>query len=551
MDGYVTIGTELDTKGFDKEIAVLEDKLDDIKSTLRMADEDKTLFSTREIKEMEAEAEKLGRRIDSLKEKQAKLDSAGISNISKTLGNIGNSMEKVIKKVGRWALAVFGVRSAYMFVRQSMSTLSQYDEQMATDLEYIRWALATTIKPVIEWIIKAVYTLLGVVGSLIKSIFNVNIFANASADAFKKAKDNLAGSNKQAKQLQKTLAGFDEMNVLQADGSTGTAGGVGVPSMNLGDIFDSQEVQNFKSFWQDIIDFWEKDWKDFINILDGNWSDFISGIVTWFAGLWKTIKGVGEVIVGLVEMIFGLVTGDFDLLGKGFNMLIQGIKDIFIGLIEMIIGHIQTIFGFLKGIILSIWDVFYHYIVKPVGDFFGGLFNAVKEPINKIFNKVSEIFKGLIGIVKAPFQGMIDLVSGLWEKIKKPIDTLVKNVNKALDKVNPINLLGDIGKGIGKGIGSIGNLFCFAKGGIVVPKLATGGIINNPGRGVPIASAIGGERGAEGVIPLTDSQQMETLGEAIGRYITVNLTNITELDGRQIARKVDKIQQNNNFVFNR
>lgn len=477
----------------------------------------------------------------------------GYEKIKGSINDIGNGIEKVIKKVGRWALAVFGIRSAYMFVRQSMSTLSQYDDQMAADLEYIRWALATTIKPIIEWIIKAVYTLLGVIGSVIKSIFNVNIFANASADAFQRAKKSVAGTNKEAKQLQKTLAGFDEMNVLQADGSTGTAGGVGasIPSMDLGNIFDSQEIQNVKNFWADIVKFWEKDWDDFIDTLDGKWAKFFGGIVTWVKGLWDVIKGVGEVIIGLVEMIFGFITGDFDLLGKGFNMLIQGIKDIFIGIIEMAIGRIQAIFGLITGILWSIWDVFYHYIVKPVGDFFGGLFNTVKNAIGKVFDKVSDAFGRLVGIVKAPFQGMIDLVSGLWEKIKKPIDTLVKNINKALDKVNPINLLGDIGKGIGKGIGSIGKFFGFAKGGIVVPKLATGGIINQPGRGVPISSAIGGERGIEGVIPLTDSQQMELLGSAIGRYITVNLTNVTKLDSRQIARKVDKVQQSNDFVFNR
>ena len=85
-----------------------------------------------------------------------------------------------------------------------------------------------------------------------------------------------------------------------------------------------------------------------------------------------------------------------------------------------------------------------------------------------------------------------------------------------------------------------------------MPRLASGGVINQPGRGVPLTNGvIGGERGQEGVIPLTDSQQMELLGEAIGKYININLTNITELDGRQIARKVDKIQQNNNFVLNR
>jgi hypothetical protein len=44
---------------------------------------------------------------------------------------------------------------------------------------------------------------------------------------------------------------------------------------------------------------------------------------------------------------------------------------------------------------------------------------------------------------------------------------------------------------------------------------------------------------------------MELLGSTIGKYISINLTNITELDGRQIARKVEQINQNNNFVLNR
>ena len=36
--------------------------------------------------------------------------------------------------------------------------------------------------------------------------------------------------------------------------------------------------------------------------------------------------------------------------------------------------------------------------------------------------------------------------------------------------------------------------------------------------------AIAGESGREGVIPLTDSQQMALLGEAIGKYININAT---------------------------
>ena len=99
--------------------------------------------------------------------------------------------------------------------------------------------------------------------------------------------------------------------------------------------------------------------------------------------------------------------------------------------------------------------------------------------------------------------------------------------------------------------GNIRSLFGFAKGGVVVPKLASGGIINQPGRGVPIGSAVGGERGMEGVIPLTDSQQMALLGEAIGKYITINANITNTMNGRVISRELQKVQNESNFAYNR
>ena len=63
--------------------------------------------------------------------------------------------------------------------------------------------------------------------------------------------------------------------------------------------------------------------------------------------------------------------------------------------------------------------------------------------------------------------------------------------------------------------------------------------------------AIGGEVNKEGVIPLTDSQAMEELGQTIGKYININLTNITQLNNRQIAREQKKINAQNDFAMNR
>lgn len=71
-----------------------------------------------------------------------------------------------------------------------------------------------------------------------------------------------------------------------------------------------------------------------------------------------------------------------------------------------------------------------------------------------------------------------------------------------------------------------------------------------PNKGTLVGGAIAGESGREGVIPLTDSQAMETLGEAIGRYININATVPVYVGNRQIAREIKRINTENDFAFN-
>ena len=545
MDGYVTIGTELDTKSFDAQIKDLEDKLDYLEKYANSKDL-APKEGTTEYKELQAEIEKTRNKLVDLRKKQEDL----VKKTPSMLENIGNSMNSIIKKVTRWGFAVFGIRSVFSAISSAVSTLSQYDDKMATDIEYIRWVLAMSIKPIIEWIIKAVYTIIQLVGSLINSIFDINIFANASADAFKKAKNNIGGANKEAKQLQKTLAGFDEMNVLQADGSVSAGGGGGgYTPPDLSNIASNSVIEKLKNFWEKIFNFWEKDWKNIFNNIGGKWGSFIQGLILIGKGFWDTIKGIGQSIKGTIQIIVGLITGNFDLVKEGFDNLIKGMKNILMGAIERVTGVLLAVFGFVKGVFLEIWDVFYTYLIKPVLDFFDGIAKTVNEALTKVFEEASKIFSPLINILVEPFQRIVDFVKDLWNKVKKPIGDFVDKVNNKLKEISPFK----IGTGIaGTGLfGKFKNLFGFSKGGIVVPKLASGGIINQPGRGVPLTSAIGGERGAEGVIPLTDSQQMQLLGEAIGRYITVNAQMNNYMNGRLISRELQRVQNDSDFAYNR
>lgn len=585
MDGTVTIGTELDTKNFEKEIAGLEAKLNDIEATLQMASEDKTLFSTNEIREMETEAEKLRNKLVGLKKKQSELGKSDFSQIKSSLSSIGSSVENVTKKISRWALAAFGIRSAINFIKSSISTLSQYDEQMGVNIEYIRYLLASTLKPVIETLIQLAYKLLVYINYISQAWFGINLFANASTKAFEKQHTAMKNTNKQAKELQKTLAGFDEMNILQKNGnvsSGGGGGGVSLPS------FPKMEDIKIPSWLEWIV----KNKNLILSIMGG----ITAGLLAWKLGL-GGIKalGIGIAVFGIIRAIQSIIKFLKDPSFKNFIGILEGIAIAVAG-VAIAFGAWPVAIG--AAVALAVIEIVKYYddIIKifnnlikwmdknflgalrylfgPLGDIlympiksfvllakgaFEGFYGGIKTVVNGVIRLfkgdflggIKNIFGGLLSIMTAPLQGWVKGVKGLWDQIKGALDTLVKNINKKISKINPIN----IGTNIGKGIGSIGSkikdFFGFAKGGIVVPRLASGGIINNPGRGVPLGSAIGGERGAEGVIPLTDSQQMMLLGEAIGRYITINANITNTMNGRVISRELQKVQNENNFAFNR
>ena len=84
-----------------------------------------------------------------------------------------------------------------------------------------------------------------------------------------------------------------------------------------------------------------------------------------------------------------------------------------------------------------------------------------------------------------------------------------------------------------------------------LPRLKVGGIVNMPNKGTLLGgTAIGGESGREGVVPLTDQQAMAELGREIGRHVLVNLTNITQMNGRVIGRELKQVQSEQEFAYN-
>lgn len=500
-----------------------------------------------------------------------------------------------IRQLGRMALAVLGIRSAYLLVRQASSTLSQYDEQYAANLEYIRYVIAQGIAPFLRYIVNLAGTLLNYLGTILNAWFGISSFSNASANAFVKAKNNLGAGAKSAKEIKKSLAGFDEMNVLQdSSGAGGGAGGGAIkPDFNVGEMGEEPV--------------WLKWIKDNGEIVLG----IIGGVVAGIKALGLGVKGtkalgIGMLITGIIMTIGSLIKYLKDPSWENFGKIIQGVGVAILGLaaligsvplaiagaIVLIVGTIvkywEQIKGFLQGGIDWLTDKS-DWIHEMFGDKLGLVYDLFVDTLQFILNifdhtftMIKGIFDGIIMFIKGVFtgnwkqawEGIKKIFTSIWEGIKGVFSSVFNYIKNMVVKVAQTtgNIIAKTFKAVVNAvlrtIESVLNAPIRAINGLIgvinaipginlgrlstfnLPRLATGGIINMPNRGVMLGGAIAGESGPEGVIPLTDSQAMETLGEAIGRYITINANIVNSMNGRIISKELQRIKGQQEFAYN-
>ena len=568
MDGWIKIGTEIETKDFDSQITYIEQQLDEIEYKLKQADMG---FDVGDVGKLEAQYEKLGNQLLSLRQKQADLNKTDLSNLQKQIDKTGKGVTGIIKKMGRWALVVFAIESAYGFVRTSISTLSQYNEKIASDIEYIRFAMASALQPIIEKMISWVYKLLNYVNYIAQAWFGVNLFANASANAMKK-------SSKSAKDMKKSLAGFDEMNKVSSSSADSNI----APSANLG------QIQGEVPTWLK----WMANNKDLIlAVLSG----VSIGLLSIKFGLDAIMGlGIGLVVAGLVLAIQGLVDFIKEPSWNNFLTILQGISLVVAGIAVLCGGWVVALVALGVAIVAEViknWDKvkeilgvvgnwIYEHIVLPVqniiskmydvilsvlGTFFSYLegvrtfvvslitnpFIVAKDTIIGVFNGMKTFFSGFVQVIKSLFNGDIKgvlngfktmfkgVMNSLWSIAKAPLNLIIGGINSLIKGINKIKI--DIPDWLGGG--SFG--FKIKE----IPKLKSGAIINLPGKGVPLG--IGGEAGREGVIPLTDSQAMEELGSIIGKYVRIENVIDVNMDSRRINRILQSSNNRTAFASNR
>lgn len=528
-------------------------------------------------------------KIESIKLQKQKLQ---LNEIKKGFDSVGNSVSSSIKHIGRLALGVLSIAGAYRLVSQASSTLSQYDKQYATNLEYIRYLLAQTLAPVLRYLINLASTLLSYLNYIAKAWFNVNLFSKSSAKNFQNGQKSTA---KMKKDLQ--TVSFDEMTVLQNQ-STGGAG-AGVPDI------DPTQIQGEVPQWLK----WIADNKDIVLATLAGIAGFITAIKLGLSGI-KAL-GIGLIIAGVVLAIQGLIAYLNDPTFENFGKIIEGLGIALIGLGIIIGGPAGLVVGIvgaivlLWGVIVKYWKQIKSFLQKGIdwlfgksdwvrqmfGDTIGDMYDNAVQGLQEILNWFDSTFNG----IKANFNEIISFVKnvfagnwqGAWQNIKNIFSNIWESIKNTAKRM--FILIGRMAVNVGTTVGAtISGAFKAVVNGVLwaiehilnspiravnslvgvinkvpginlgylptfkLPRLKAGGIINLPGRGIPVGggTAIGGEAGKEGVLPLTDTQAMETLGQAIGKYITINANITNTMNGRVISRQLQQIKNDREFAYN-
>ena len=355
-----------------------------------------------------------------VEETNAKLqNSKSISNMSQDISNVADQTKNLIRQVGRWALAVFSVRSAYMFVRQASSTLAQYDEQYSANLEYIRFVLAQMIAPILYYIVNLAYKLLSYINAIANAWFGINLFGKAGVNNFKK----MAGSAESIKKSLQT-AGFDEMNVLTDTSGGGAGGGSATPSIDL------SKMQGEVPSWMQ----WILDNKD---TLIAGLLGIAAGAIAISLGFGGIVGlGLGLIVGGIIKLIGDIVDLITDPSWDNFADVLIDIGIILAGL-ALVIGAwplaVAAAIAVIVGLVIKYWDEIvavlskvgkwiYDNVIKPVADFFKGLWDGIVNGVTKAVQKVKDIFN----TVKTFFSNIVNTIISLF----KTIGTKVRRCDK-------------------------------------------------------------------------------------------------------------------------
>ena len=413
----------------------------------------------------------LGRGIRSIFGGLGKLFGGLFSSFRQNTAKAGVEFSSFLKRlVGIASVAVL-LRKAFSYAREGMQNLMKADATTANSvmtlrnaLTALKNALASAFAPILNVIAPILAKFIGMLTAAANAIASFlsaltgrkfAVVASGVADGFDGIGGSASGANDSAKELQRTLMGFDKINKLDSSSGGGSGGGGGGGGGAGGGGFDLVPISDEVNAWADKFkESWENADFTWLGKLLAEKLNSALAKIPWEeinATLEKIAKSIGTFLNGFIENF------DWGLLGKTIGEGIKAALNFVNTFLETVhweaIG--KAIVDFLTGID---WVGIFKAATKLVTNIANALWGVIKGAFEEAKGKISEwlkthdIWEGLadIGDVSANVLVKLDLYNSLPEWAQKIIDFAVKN--------NPMSLTLDVVTSLGQGISDLWSL---------------------------------------------------------------------------------------------
>lgn len=217
-----------------------------------------------------------------------------------------------------------------------------------------------------------------------------------------------------------------------------------------------------------------------------NWDAIKTKIEVVLDKIKMYLLNAGAIVVGVLLCATGVS------LPLGLALILSGIKAFKTGETinsDLILNTVKDTWAKIK----AFWNAHIGYVFKK--EWWSRKFDCIKQGMKDALN-------GVIGIVERTINNIVSKLNSFSIKIPNWVPTY--------------------------GGSSLGFNIPYAH----LPRLAKGGIVNNPGRGQAV---IAGEAGAEAILPLQNNTEwMDMLVDKVADRISMNVVNKITLDGKDI-----------------
>lgn len=273
---------------------------------------------------------------------------------------------------------------------------------------------------------------------------------------------------------------------------------------------------------------------DVMNFVGGVFSDIGNFLLGWWDG-----EGGSEIFQNVCDMFLNIGTTLMnvynDWIMPAWNFIVGVFQSAWTDCLKPIFEQLWTVFGKVCDYIATIWNNWLSPLVNFISDTLGPVFNTVLRNIQSIFETVFRVIGDVVGGILKSFGGLIDFITGvfsgnwkkawngikdffggiwdgIWGIIKGFVNLIIDGINLLLTGIYTVvaaivNTIGGIADAIGSIFGQEWG-WSMPNEPVLIPRLATGGLVKAPTLAVVGDNAGANSGNPEVIAPLSKLQGM-------------------------------------------